>query len=162
MFLHRWEDFSQNQFTFIFHNRPIQYIYVHFRPTGQVINTKKMSCFCTDGKISVRINLPLFSTVVTAIIIAGTTVENKGKLIITIVFIPTYFPVIATTNQIFYSAHCKNNIDNHYEGDYSHPFIYLPPHPFCNTFQKLLSLLFNVPQSFPEFCASVFAKFIDT
>ena len=23
-----------------------------------------MSCFCTDGKISVRINLPLFSTVV--------------------------------------------------------------------------------------------------
>ena len=32
------------------------------------INTKKISCFCTDGKISVRINLPLFSTVVLAII----------------------------------------------------------------------------------------------
>ena len=28
------------------------------------VNTKKISCFCTDGKISVRINLPLFSTVV--------------------------------------------------------------------------------------------------
>ena len=32
------------------------------------INTKKIPCFCTDGKISVRINLPLFSTVVPAII----------------------------------------------------------------------------------------------
>ena len=32
------------------------------------INTKKISCFCTDGKISVRINLPLFSTVVPAFI----------------------------------------------------------------------------------------------
>ena len=31
------------------------------------INTKKI-CFCTDGKISVRINLPSFSTVVPAII----------------------------------------------------------------------------------------------
>ena len=30
--------------------------------------TKKISCFYTDGKISVRINLPLFSTVVPAII----------------------------------------------------------------------------------------------
>ena len=29
-------------------------------------NIKKISCFCTDGKISVRINLPLFSTVVPA------------------------------------------------------------------------------------------------
>ena len=28
----------------------------------------KKSCFCTDGNISVRINLPLFSTVVPAII----------------------------------------------------------------------------------------------
>ena len=52
----------------------------------------KISCFCTDGKISVRINLPLFSTVVPAIIfvfilylcLAGTTVENKGKLIISV------------------------------------------------------------------------------
>ena len=35
---------------------------------------------------SVRINLPLFSTVVPAIIIAGTTVENKGKLILTEIF----------------------------------------------------------------------------
>ena len=82
----------------------------------------KKSCFCTDGKISVRINLPLFSTVlpssifmflscrpfvvittltglvgveVTSVswpkglqdrninILAGTTVENKGKLILT-------------------------------------------------------------------------------
>jgi len=32
------------------------------------------------------INLPLFSTVVPAIIIAGTTVENKGKLILTEIF----------------------------------------------------------------------------
>ena len=31
-------------------------------------NIRKISCFCTDGKISVRINLPLFSTVVPAII----------------------------------------------------------------------------------------------
>ena len=28
----------------------------------------KISCFCTDGKIAVRINLALFSTVVPAII----------------------------------------------------------------------------------------------
>ena len=27
--------------------------------TSIAINTKKISCFCTDGKISVRINLPL-------------------------------------------------------------------------------------------------------
>ena len=33
---------------------------------NSVFNTKKISCFCTDGKISVRINLPLFSTVVPA------------------------------------------------------------------------------------------------
>ena len=32
---------------------------------------------------NVRMNLPLFSTVVPAIILAGTTVENKGKLILT-------------------------------------------------------------------------------
>ena len=53
--------------------------------------------FCTDGKISVRINLPLFSTVVPVDdvvittkglkdrnihIIDGTTVGNKGKLIL--------------------------------------------------------------------------------
>ena len=31
---------------------------------GSYIFTKKISCFCTDGKISVRIDLPLFSTVV--------------------------------------------------------------------------------------------------
>ena len=43
--------------------------------------------------MNVRINLPLFSTVVPAIIliiyinvIAGTTVENKGKLILTEIF----------------------------------------------------------------------------
>ena len=83
-----------------------------------MVNTKKISCFCTDGKISVRINLPLFSTVVPASIfmflscrpfvatrpvdnvviatrglqdrniniLAGTTVENKGKLILTEIF----------------------------------------------------------------------------
>ena len=49
-------------------------------------NTKKISCFCTDGKISVRINLPLFSTIVPSSIyihiLDGTTVENKGKLIL--------------------------------------------------------------------------------
>ena len=45
------------------------------------INTFKYHVFFTDGKISVRINLPLFSTVVPSIIIIidGTTVENKGK-----------------------------------------------------------------------------------
>ena len=32
------------------------------------INTFKCHVFCTDGKISVRINLPLFSTVVPSII----------------------------------------------------------------------------------------------
>jgi hypothetical protein len=32
--------------------------------SSNIVNTKKISCFCTDGKISVRINLPLFSTVV--------------------------------------------------------------------------------------------------
>ena len=53
-----------------------------------LLNTKKISCFCTDGKISVRINLPLFSSVVPAIIIAGTTVENKGKLIL---FVTCFF-----------------------------------------------------------------------
>ena len=69
-----------------------------------------LSCFCTDGKISVRINLPLFCTVVpsnicmflscrpfvaittlstvlvgvelTSVSWLGTTVENKGKLIV--------------------------------------------------------------------------------
>ena len=35
---------------------------------------------------NVRINLPLFSTVVPAIITVGTTVENKGKLILTEIF----------------------------------------------------------------------------
>ena len=29
MFLHRWEDFSQNQFTFIFHRRPSYYIILY-------------------------------------------------------------------------------------------------------------------------------------
>ena len=38
--------------------------------------------FLHRWEVSVRINLPLFSTVVPAII-AGTTVENKGKLILT-------------------------------------------------------------------------------
>ena len=56
------------------------------KPIGK-INTKKYHVFAPMG-ISVRINLPLFSTVVPAIIlyyiIAGTTVENKGKLILTI------------------------------------------------------------------------------
>ena len=33
-----------------------------------IVDTKKYHVFCTDGKISVRINLPLFSTVVPAII----------------------------------------------------------------------------------------------
>ena len=40
-------------------------------------------------EIPIRINLPLFPTVVPAIIIiiiAGTTVENKGKLILTEIF----------------------------------------------------------------------------
>jgi len=32
--------------------------------SSNIVNTKKISCFCTDGKISVRINLPLFFTVV--------------------------------------------------------------------------------------------------
>ena len=59
-----------------------------------------MSCFCTDGKISVRINLPLFSTVFPSNsccfcpvglslptgqkqkLSDGKTVENKGKLIL--------------------------------------------------------------------------------
>ena len=47
----------------------------------KVLNTKKISCFCTDGKISVRINLPLFSTVDPSSIfmLDATTVENKGK-----------------------------------------------------------------------------------
>ena len=39
-----------------------------------------MSCFCADGKILVRINLPLFSTVVPS----GTTVENKDTLILNV------------------------------------------------------------------------------
>ena len=38
----------------------------------------------TYQQIEVRINLPLFSTVVPAVI--GTTVENKGKLILTEIF----------------------------------------------------------------------------
>ena len=48
------------------------------------------------GEKAIRINLPLFSTVVPAIIfvflghilfvLAGTTVENKGKLILTGIF----------------------------------------------------------------------------
>ena len=38
--------------------------------SGDLVSTSilKISCFCTDGKISVRINLPLLSTVVPAII----------------------------------------------------------------------------------------------
>ena len=72
------------------------------------INTKSYHVFCTDGKILVRINLPFFSTVVPSSevtstptkpvdnvvittkglqdrninILDGTTVENKGKLIL--------------------------------------------------------------------------------
>ena len=32
----------------------------------------KMSCFCTDDKISVRINLPLFSTVILTVVVHKT------------------------------------------------------------------------------------------
>ena len=71
-------------------------------------DTFKYHVFCTDGKISVRINLPLFSTVVPSIIcmflscnvvittkglqdrnihiLDATTMENKGKLILTEIF----------------------------------------------------------------------------
>ena len=41
------------------------------------INTKKISCFCTDGKISVRINLPLFSTVVPASVTEVTSTPTR-------------------------------------------------------------------------------------
>ena len=47
------------------------------------ISVFKYNVFCIDGRISVRINLPLFSTVVPSNILDGTMVENKGKLILT-------------------------------------------------------------------------------
>ena len=39
-----------------------------------------------DNRDLVRINLPLFSTIVPSNILDGTTVENKGKLILTEIF----------------------------------------------------------------------------
>ena len=47
------------------------------------IHLNIMFFFATDGKISIRINLPLFSTVLPSKqqLLDGRTVENKGKLI---------------------------------------------------------------------------------
>ena len=66
MFLHRWEDFSKNQFTC-----PSQETEVTSTPTTPVDNV----VIATKGLQDRNIN-----------IIAGTTVENKGKLILTVSF----------------------------------------------------------------------------
>ena len=42
MFLHRWEDFSQNQFTFIFHRRPSYYICEYKRLHFAIINDRNI------------------------------------------------------------------------------------------------------------------------
>ena len=56
-----------------------------------VINTKKISCFCTDGtEVTWTPTRPVDNVVIAKkglkdrniCIIAGTTVENKGKLIL--------------------------------------------------------------------------------
>ena len=73
-----------------------------------------MSCFCTDGKISVRINLLSFSTVLPSNscynnkrptgqkqqMFNGRTVENKGKLILSVA----------------YSSQVKNNVKLKWQG----------------------------------------------
>ena len=105
------------------------------------------SCFCTDGKISVTINLPLFSTVVPSIIcmllscrpfednvdnvvittkglqdrnthiIDGTTVKNKGKLILTnqysLIFLAYIIKKLLDDNHhINYNNNKRNNIQS--------------------------------------------------
>ena len=57
----------------------------------------------TNSNVNKRINLPLFSTVVPAIIIAGMMVENKGKLIITEIF-------PSVQNMIFFSIVNKRRV----------------------------------------------------
>ena len=92
MFLHRWEDFSQNQFTFIFHPRPSYYIYVSvlqaFRCYNNIIN-RSCGCLSQETEVTSTPTRPVDIVFIATKglqdrntnIIAGTRVENKGKLI---------------------------------------------------------------------------------